>query len=105
MKQNPKRPHPIEIADHGGAEAGNVGPDVEGPKRLLRNQIGIVRRKLQSDVEGFFDVGRLAGIELLAAQLDKSPIAARTAKCQFFLELRRPLEEFSRGIEHALQGV
>src|SRR3954469_3675712 len=44
-------PDAVEVIEHGVAKARHVRPEIGGPKRRARKQLGIVRRKLEADVE------------------------------------------------------
>src|SRR5882757_8236951 len=49
-------PDAVEVIEHGVAKARHVRPEIGGSKRRARKQLGIIRRKLEADVEGLLDV-------------------------------------------------
>jgi hypothetical protein len=66
----------IVIGKHRFAETRHAGPGVERAKGLARQQFGIVRSKLEADVEGLFHVGPPGGVERLVKQPGITPVAA-----------------------------
>jgi hypothetical protein len=67
------------------AEARHAGPGVERAEGPSRQQFGIVRGKVQTDVEGLFHVRSAAGVERLVKEPGIASVAANR------LDRQRPL--------------
>src|SRR5450432_358598 len=100
MERLSERPAGVEIIQHGGAEFRHVGPDVAAAKRLAGQDLGIVGRELEPDIERFLEVERLAGIERLVAELDPAAVARWSRKGGALLVFQRQREELLRQREH-----
>src|SRR5882724_4677503 len=79
-RQRPEPPDPVEIIQHGVAEARHVRPEISGAERRARQQFRIVGLKFEADVERLFDIGGLSRIERLAAEPYIASVAARAAE-------------------------
>ena len=96
MQSGAERRAGVVIGEQRLAEARQARPRVERTERLARQQLGIVWRELETDVEGLFHVGAPARIERFVHEAGIAPVSANLFDRQRLLVGERQLEETSR---------
>jgi hypothetical protein len=66
----------VVVGEQRFAETRHTGPGVERTEGLSRQQFGIVRGKLETDVEGFFHVWSTRGVERFVKETGIASVAA-----------------------------
>ncbi len=87
-------PDGVEVAEHGGAEAGEIGPDVEAPERLAPEHAGVVGFEFEADVEGLLAVDLSARlVEPFRPRRDPAAVVGISPDRELLLVGTRQVEE------------
>jgi hypothetical protein len=101
MQVTSQSPDPVEVLEHGVAKARHIRPQIGGAKGRPGKQFRIVGGKFETDVEGLFNVSRLAGIERLTAEPDITTVAAGAAERGCLPDRSRSAKESCGALENA----
>ena len=100
MQIEAKLPQRAEISERGFAKARLRRPEIDAAKKLVGNDFGIGGRQIETDIEGFLEVG-LREIETFTGDTDIAAIVSRPRDRQFVFRGSRCRKEGLRAPEYA----
>ena len=100
MQDAAERQHGVVVGQQRLPKPRHVGPEIGAAERLVGQHLGIVRREIEPDVEGFLVVGTPSGIERLDRETHVAAIVAGARHRDRRLDGLWRREEAPRAREH-----